>query len=72
MQWRFWGSDAARTRPGRLSGEFLIAYAILRMVGEIYREPDAPLILGLSRGTFYSAFLFAGGIFLILRSRVKA
>ena len=65
MQWRFWKSDAARTQPGRIAGEFLIAYALLRAVGETFREPDAGLILGLSRGTFYSLFLIAGGAALI-------
>ena len=67
VQWRFWRTDVARTHPGRLSGEFLLAYAVVRMVGEIFREPDAGLILGVSRGTFYSVFLIGGGLWLILR-----
>ena len=66
-QWRFWRSDIVRAQPGRLVGEFLIAYAIVRAIGESFREPDASLILGLSRGTFYSAFLVAAGLALILR-----
>lgn len=66
MQWRFWRGSAARTQPGRLAGEFLIAYALLRATGELFREPDAGLILGLSRGTFYSAFLIAAGVALII------
>jgi phosphatidylglycerol:prolipoprotein diacylglycerol transferase len=66
MQWRFWKSDAVRMQPGRIAGEFLIAYAFARAIGEIFREPDAGLILGLSRGTFYSIFLVAGGVALIL------
>jgi len=68
MQWRFWKSDAVRTRPGRLSGEFLLAYAVLRAIGEVFREPDAPLILGLSRGTFYSIFVAVAGVALIAYS----
>jgi phosphatidylglycerol---prolipoprotein diacylglyceryl transferase len=64
MQWRFWRSDAVRTRPGRLAGEFLILYALVRIAGETFREPDASLILGMSRGTFYSLFLIAFGLFL--------
>ncbi len=67
MQWRFWKSDVTRARPGRLSGEFLVAYAIVRMIGEAFREPDASLILGVSRGTFYSVFLIGAGLILILR-----
>jgi phosphatidylglycerol:prolipoprotein diacylglycerol transferase len=70
MQWRFWRSDVVRAQPGRLSGEFLLAYAVARTVGEIFREPDAALIFGLSRGTFYSIFLaVAGGVLIIWRSR---
>jgi phosphatidylglycerol:prolipoprotein diacylglycerol transferase len=67
-QWRFWKSEVVRTQPGRLSGEFLVAYAMMRVVGEIFREPDAPLILGLSRGTFYSIFVALAGVALIVRS----
>jgi len=69
MQWRFWKTDVARRQPGRLAGEFLIAYAIVRVIGEIFREPDAGItpIWGLSRGTFYSAFLIIAGLVLVLR-----
>jgi phosphatidylglycerol:prolipoprotein diacylglycerol transferase len=73
MQWRFWRSDVVRAQPGRLSGEFLLAYAVVRAVGEIFREPDASLILGLSRGTFYSIFLALAGVTLMVwRSRRRA
>jgi len=65
MQWRFWRSDCTKVQPGRLSGEFLIAYSLARAIGELFREPDAALVLGLSRGTFYSIFLVAGGAALI-------
>ncbi len=71
MQGRFWRSDIARTKPGHLSGEFWLIYAAVRMIGETFREPDVgvSLILGLSRGTFYSVFLIAGGITFIAASR---
>ena len=65
VQWRFWKSDVTRRQPGRLSGEFLLVYSVARAVCELFREPDAALILGLSRGTFYSGFLVAGGLVLI-------
>ncbi|HEX2898723.1 MAG TPA: prolipoprotein diacylglyceryl transferase family protein, partial [Bacteroidia bacterium] len=65
MQWRFWRSRTATVSPGRLSGEFLLAYAAGRVVCEFFREPDAGLILGLSRGTFYSLFLAVGGLVLM-------
>jgi phosphatidylglycerol:prolipoprotein diacylglycerol transferase len=67
MQWRFWRSDSVRARPGHLAGEFLILYACFRIAGERFREPDASLIMGLSRGTFYSLFMIAFGLFLSLR-----
>jgi len=66
MQWRFWKSDVARDRPGRLCGEFLIGYALARIAGETFREPDASLFFGLSRGTFYSLFMIALGLYMIL------
>jgi phosphatidylglycerol:prolipoprotein diacylglycerol transferase len=67
-QWRFWKSDVAQRQPGRLAGEFLVGYALMRAVCEVFREPDegVSLILGLSRGTFYSGFLIAGGVALIV------
>ncbi len=69
MQWRFWKSDVVRQQPGRLTGESLVFYAIVRIVCEVYREPDAGVtpILGLSRGTFYSLFLAVAGVVLIVR-----
>ena len=76
VQWRFWRSNACLRAPGRLGGEFLLTYAIARIVGEFFREPDASLILGMSRGQFYSLFLLLGGIGVILcaerRSRLNA
>ena len=67
MQWRFWRSDIVRTQPGRLAGEFWIGYALVRAIGEMFREPDASLFFGLSRGTFYSIFLVLGGAAFIAR-----
>jgi phosphatidylglycerol:prolipoprotein diacylglycerol transferase len=32
-----------RERPGRLSGWFLVGYALARITGEVFREPDAHL-----------------------------
>ena len=69
--WRFWRTGVLAL-PGRLTGEFLAFYAVVRVFCEQFREPDAPLILDLSRGSFYSLFLLAAGVFLILRSRKMA
>lgn len=67
MQWRFWRSDTVAKRPGQLSGEFLLGYALVRIFCEQFREPDVgiDLILGLSRGTFYSLFMIVAGLVLI-------
>lgn len=67
-QWRIWRTDVLNY-PGRLSGEFLGLYAIVRIFGEQFRQPDAPLIFELSRGSFYSLFLLFFSIFLLMRSR---
>lgn len=68
-QVRFWRSRVPHDKPGHLTGEFLILYAVVRAIGEIFREPDASLFFGLSRGTFYSLFLAIGGLLLLATSR---
>ncbi len=50
-----------RTRNGVLTGLFFICYAILRIFVENFREPDASLILGITRGQFFSIFLIVIG-----------
>ena len=66
VQWRYWRTAVTIRQPGRLAGEFLTGYALVRMFGELFREPDAALILGVSRGTFYSGFVLLAGIALML------
>lgn len=70
LQFRYWKTDA-RTRPGIITGEFLFLYAVFRICCEMFREPDASLILGLSRGTFYSIFILIAGMFFWLRAHKK-
>lgn len=72
VQWRFWKSDVTRRAPGRLTGEFLIAYAIARIANEFFRQPDASLVMGMSRGQFYSLFLITGGFILIRIAETRA
>lgn len=58
-----------RTRQpnGFLSGLFFICYAIFRIVVESFREPDAGLIAGVTRGQFFSFFLIAiGAVFIVV------
>ncbi len=70
-QIRFW-TDKPQKRPeGQLCGELFLAYALVRILGEAFREPDASLIFGLSRGVFYSLFLAVGGLGMIFWARRK-
>jgi phosphatidylglycerol---prolipoprotein diacylglyceryl transferase len=51
-----------RLPNGILTGVFFIGYAILRMIGEVFREPDAPLTGPFTRGQFLSLFLVLIGL----------
>lgn len=60
-----------RMRPpnGVLTGLFLSCYAIFRIIVENYRAPDAGLIGSLTRGQFFSLFLFVLGLAFIVAGR---
>ena len=62
-----------RTRQpnGILMGMFLICYAVFRIVVENFREPDAALIAGFTRGQFFSFFLIAFGIAVMTAARIR-
>jgi len=47
---------------GILTGLFFIIYAIVRIIGEHFREPDSSLILGITKGQFYSTFMILIGL----------
>lgn len=51
-----------RLPNGILTGAFFIGYALLRITGEFFRQPDAPLTAGMTRGQFLSMFLILIGI----------
>jgi phosphatidylglycerol:prolipoprotein diacylglycerol transferase len=53
-------------RNGVLTGTFFIVYAVARIVCEHFREPDASLIMGVTRGQFYSFFMIAIGVAFLL------
>lgn len=55
-----------RLSDGVLSGVFLIAYALVRIAGECFREPDAPLTAGMTRGQFLSLFMIVSGILFLI------
>ena len=57
-------------RPGLVAGVFLTGYAALRSLAELFREPDAPLIFDLTRGTVYSIpMVVLGLVFVVLALR---
>src|SRR5436305_1720033 len=59
----------ARQRPGVVTGLFLIGYAVARMSGELFRQPDAQLgflVFGTTMGQLLSIPVLLAGIALIL------
>ncbi len=60
-----------RVPNGFLTGLFFICYAIFRIVVESFREPDAGLIAGLTRGQFFSVFLIVIGIAFIVVAKLR-
>lgn len=57
-------------KPGLVTGAFMLLYALSRIILENFREPDAELIFGLTRGMFYSLPVLVLGIaFLIISTR---
>lgn len=62
-----------RTRQpnGVIIGWFMICYAILRIVCEQFREPDASLIGPFTRGQFFSFFLVLIGIAFIIAAKKR-
>lgn len=72
-QCRIWLTPVLKEKPGQLAGEFLLGYAIARIVAEQFREPDAALTFGLfSRGTTLSFFLALAGAAIIWRANRQA
>lgn len=69
LQWRFWKTTAPQQQPGRITGEFLLIYGVARVVTEMFREPDASLLLGLTRGTLYSLLMVVAGAIVLRRSK---
>jgi phosphatidylglycerol:prolipoprotein diacylglycerol transferase len=62
----------ALARPGLVSGAFLAGYGALRIVGELFREPDPQLgflIGGATMGQLLSLPMVAVGVWLMVRAR---
>jgi phosphatidylglycerol---prolipoprotein diacylglyceryl transferase len=67
--------EALRARFGLLTGLFLCGYAVARITGEYFREPDAFLgflTFGTTMGQLLSIPMFLAGAWLIARARAHA
>jgi len=71
LLWVLWRYPR-RLPPGRIAGEFLLLYAVARIVCEAFREAEDGYILGLTAGQFWTLPLALGGLFLLWRSRRTA
>ncbi len=60
-----------RQPNGVLTGLFFIFYAIFRIIVENFREPDASLIGGFTRGQFFSFFLIAIGLAFVIFAKLR-
>jgi phosphatidylglycerol:prolipoprotein diacylglycerol transferase len=64
--------EALRDRHGLLTGVFLCGYAVARIVGEYFREPDAFLgflAFGATMGQILSVPMLLAGVWLIVRAQ---
>ena len=62
----------ARRRPGIVTGLFLTGYAVARMSGELFRQPDVQfgyLIWGTTMGQLLSVPVLIAGVLIILWAR---
>jgi phosphatidylglycerol:prolipoprotein diacylglycerol transferase len=62
-------------RPGFVSGAFLAGYGVLRIIGEVFREPDPQLGFlwgGLTMGQFLSVPMLLAGLALMAWARKRA
>jgi len=60
-----------RLPRGVITGAFFVLYAVLRIIGEVFREPDPGWQVGsISAGQFLSIFLiFIGAAFIVVGMR---
>jgi phosphatidylglycerol:prolipoprotein diacylglycerol transferase len=57
--------ETIRVKVGTLSGVFLIGYAIARIVGEQFREPEVTLSTSVTWGQWLSLPMFLYGVYLV-------
>ena len=72
VMWVLARRDAVRARFGLLTGVFLMGYAVARVIGEFFRQPDAFLgflFAGATMGQLLSLPMLLAGAWLAWRSR---
>jgi phosphatidylglycerol:prolipoprotein diacylglycerol transferase len=58
-------------REGSVSASFLIIYALTRIAGEFFREPDSTVYFGwLTKGQLYSTVMVAGAVVIFVSKRL--
>jgi phosphatidylglycerol:prolipoprotein diacylglycerol transferase len=69
----YWMRTRLRLPRGVLTGAFFVLYALLRIIGEFFREPDRAWSVGpLSAGQFLSLFMILiGGVFVAYGLRTR-
>ena len=74
VMWTAGRRESLRGREGFLVGLFMAGYAVARITGEFFREPDAFLgflAFGTTMGQLLSLPMLAAGIWLMLRTRPR-
>jgi phosphatidylglycerol:prolipoprotein diacylglycerol transferase len=61
--------ESIRSKVGTHSGAFLIGYAIARIVGEQFREPEVALSTSITWGQWLSVPMFLYGVYLVWRAK---
>jgi phosphatidylglycerol:prolipoprotein diacylglycerol transferase len=57
-----------RQPNGITTGFFFLLYPTMRIIGEFFREPDAPLTGPFTRGQFLSLFMFLVGVAFLINA----
>ena len=72
VMWMLAQRQSIRTRPGTLTGCFLVGYGLARIVAEFFREPDDNigfLVFGATMGQLLSLPMVLFGIYCIARAK---
>jgi len=64
--------ESIRSKIGTLSGAFLIGYAIARIIGEQFREPEVALSTWVTLGQWYSIVMLVVGVVIVAGAHFAA